>query len=389
MNNQQRVLSILHNQPCDRIPVVHFGYWRETLAKWAAQGHIAQIDAENWRDSNAADYRISTSLGFDFNWSINFNPGTNLQPAFPIETIATFADGSMHQRNNLGVTELVKPGLRSIPAEIEHLLKDRASWEEHYRWRMQWNPERITRAAVPDGNGDRLPLAQGGLEYSQSENRTQPLGLFCGSLLGILRNIIGLVGMSYMMVDDEDLFTEIIETNAELCYQNVKAALETGAKFDFAHFWEDICGANGPLISPAMFREKFGPHYRRITDLLKAHGVDIVSVDCDGKIDLLIPVWLENGVNTMFPIEVGAWNASFAPWRRQYGEAIRGVGGVDKRVFCKDRAAIDKEIDRLLPMIEMGGYIPCIDHRLPPESEWDLVSYYCDQARQRFVMHHA
>jgi len=49
---------------------------------------------------------------------------------------------------------------------------------------------------------------------------------------------------------------------------NVKYALESGAKFDFGHFWEDICFKNGPLIALAVFAEKVGPHYRRITDLL-------------------------------------------------------------------------------------------------------------------------
>ena len=56
-----------------------------------------------------------------------------------------------------------------------------------------------------------------------------------------------------------------------------------------------------------------------------------LSLDCDGWIDHLIPIWLENGVNTMFPIEVGTWNASIAPWREKYGKKILGVGGMNKK----------------------------------------------------------
>ena len=81
----------------------------------------------------------------------------------------------------------------------------------------------------------------------------------------------------------------------------------------------------------------------------------------------------------MFPIEVGTWEASIEPWRRQYGEYVRGVGGMDKRVFAEDYAAIDREIERLKRLIDLGGYIPCPDHRIAPDAKWDNVKYYCDK----------
>ena len=47
--------------------------------------------------------------------------------------------------------------------------------------------------------------------------------------------------------------------------------------------------------------------------------------------------------------------------------------------------AIDAEIERLKPLVELGGYIPCPDHRIPLEAEWDLVRYYCDRMRATFA----
>jgi uroporphyrinogen decarboxylase len=122
-----------------------------------------------------------------------------------------------------------------------------------------------------------------------------------------------------------------------------------------------------------------------VTELLSEHGVNIVSLDCDGKIDKLIPAWLENGVNTMFPIEVGTWEASIAPWRAQYGQTLRGVGGMDKRVFSRDYAAVDAEIERLRPLVELGGYIPCPDHRIAPDAKWENTQYYCERMREIFA----
>ncbi len=196
--------------------------------------------------------------------------------------------------------------------------------------------------------------------------------------------MVGVTGATYIYCEDEALFDEMINVTAELCYQCTKALLETGAKFDYAHYWEDICFKNGPLVTPWVFDEKVGPHYKRISDLLHQYGINIVSVDCDGQIDSLIPTWLNNGVNTMFPIEVGTWNASIAPWREQYGKELRGVGGMNKTVFARDRAAIDAEVERLRPLVDLGGYIPCPDHRIAPDAHWDNVQYYCERMHQVF-----
>jgi uroporphyrinogen decarboxylase len=209
-------------------------------------------------------------------------------------------------------------------------------------------------------------------------------GLFCGSLLGRVRNILGVEGLNYVFAEDEALFDEIIAASADLCYACVQYALESGAKFDFAHFWEDICFKSGPLIHPMIFDMKVGPHYKRITDLVSSYGIDVVSLDCDGMIDDLIPTWFENGVNTMFPIEVGTWGANIAPWREQYGKDLKGVGGMNKTVFAKDRRAVDEEIARLKALVDLGGYIPCPDHRIAPDAEWDNVTYYCQRAREIF-----
>jgi len=360
MNNARRSLDLLNYQPYDRLPIVHFGYWGETLRKWVQEGHLPAKDGEF--NYYAAMETASSLLGFDFEWYPVYSPNTFLDPMFKPETLQTLPDGSTHFRNAEGVVVLQAPDAGSIPAEIEHLLTDRASWEEHYKPRLQWSANRLGQ--LPD-----------------MSKIDAPLGFHCGSLLGKLRDVLGVVGMSYLMIDDEPLFDEMLQTVGDLCLQSTRAVLATGARFDYAHFWEDICFKNGPLINPDMFAEKIGPLYKTITDEVRKHGIGIVSLDCDGLIDDLIPTWFDNGVNTMFPIEVGTWDASIAPWRAQYGKELRGVGGMNKNVFAQDRAAVDAEIERLKPLIALGGYIPCPDHRIPPTAQWDLVRYYTDQLR--------
>lgn len=81
----------------------------------------------------------------------------------------------------------------------------------------------------------------------------------------------------------------------------------------------------------------------------------------------------------MFPIEVGTWDASIAPWREKYGKELRGVGGMNKNVFSHDFAAVDAEIERLKSLIALGGYIPCPDHRIAPDAKWENVRHYCEK----------
>jgi hypothetical protein len=383
MNNRERALAVLNYEPYDRLPLVHFGFWRETLQKWAAEGHLTAEEARNWADGNGVDAVITAKLGFDLNWANCFHPITRLLPPIEERVLEELPDGARKVLNSDGAVVIQKEGVTSIPTEVDHLLKGREEWEGFFLPRLQFSEERITGTTVSTEGGE-LPFGEGGLDYLRRGEWENPYGLFCGSLYGVIRDWLGLVGSAYLQVDDPVLFDEMIETVGDLCYRCTQSVLETGARFDFAHFWEDICFRSGPLINPRVFREKVGPYYRRITDLLQSHGIPLVSLDCDGKIDALVPIWLENGVNTMFPIEVGVWNGGIEPWRAKYGRELRGVGGMDKRVFARDAAAIDAEVERLRPLVELGGYIPCPDHRIAPDAKWENVRYYCDKMRQTF-----
>lgn len=380
MNHRERIMAVLNYKEYDRLPVVHFGFWRQTLNKWAEEGHISYEEAKGWSDGNPVDASINAKLGFDFDYFSCFTPQWRLYPGFKTEAIKVFPDGSRHVLNKYGVIVLEAPEAGSIPSEVEHLFKGRKEWEEHFKHRLQFSAGRILKANVRV-NDRMVPFDEGGSEFLKSGKRDYFYGLHCGSLFGLIRNFIGVENCSYLYADDEPLYDEIIQTVGELCFQNLKCVLEKGAKFDFAHFWEDICFKNGPLVTPAIFDEKVGPHYKRITGLLKQYGINIVSLDCDGLIDSLIPTWLNNGVNTMFPIEVGTWNASIAPWREKYGKELRGVGGMNKNVFSQDFAAVDAEIERLKPLIALGGYIPCPDHRIAPDAKWENVRHYSEKMR--------
>jgi uroporphyrinogen decarboxylase len=372
MNDREKIKKILLHGDTENIPVVNFGFWTETLRKWTREGHIPKGKV---LDRPMADIEydwITKELGFDFNWHIYYGLDQYiLNPVFEQKVLETYPDGKQKVFNREGAIVLQKPGVASIPAEIDHVLKDRKSWEENYLPRLQFNNDTIDDAIL-----NKLKAGE--------QKREKPIAVFCGSIFGRVRNWLGIEGLSYMSVDDEDLLKDIIDTVGNLCYKGVEKALSYGIKFDYGHFWEDMCYNNGPLVSPSLFNELAAPHYSRITGLLKQHGIDLVSVDCDGKIDSLIPTWLEGGIRIMFPIEIGNWDGNILSMRERYGKELLGVGGVDKSIFGKDRKAIDDELERIRRFVDSGGYIPCPDHRIPPDAVWENVQYYCDKFRTIF-----
>ena len=135
-------------------------------------------------------------------------------------------------------------------------------------------------------------------------------------------------------------------------------------------------------MSPALFDELCAKHYKKRTEPLKKYGIDIVSLDCDGVTEALLPTWVNNGVNTMFPIEVGVWGDQFEKARNKFGNKVLGVGGMNKIALREDKSAVDKEIKRMERLASLGGFIPCPDHRLMPGTKFELVQYYAEKIKE-------
>lgn len=65
-------------------------------------------------------------------------------------------------------------------------------------------------------------------------------------------------------------------------------------------------------------------------------------------------------------------------WRRKFGRSLRLWGGVDKRELARGPAAISAHLREFIPLIEEGGFIPTVDHTVPPDVPWDHFRRYLD-----------
>ena len=362
MNQRQRFNAALHYQPVDRCPITDFGFWDETLVFWREQGLPMSIDMSSIRDYLGMDFSMT---GIDETTGII----NKLDPLFDERVLEDRGDHEVIQQPD-GVQVLRRKFMSSIPHPVKHLLTDRESWRKYYKPRL--NPS--TTGRYPLDWAARVP------NWRDAE-RSNIIFLRGGGLYGYLRDWMGMQNLSLVLYDDPAWFEEMVETLCDLFVGMLEYVLSTGGIFDGCHMWEDMCYNAGPLISPKHFRQFLMPHYRRIIDVLHKHGVEIVSLDCDGRIAKLAPLWWEVGINVMFPFEIGSWHADPYDFRRRFGKDLRIIGGFDKNILRGDLAGIAAEVRRLGPLVEEGGFIPHCDHLVPPDVPLKNYLFYLREAR--------
>ncbi len=365
MNHSERFDATMHYQPRDRTPLCDFGFWDETFVIWYDQGLPRDIywtsEDHNHTEFFGVDYSIDSCTR-----ATGITVG--LLPEFEEKVLEDRGEYVLLQQKD-GVQVLRRKFMSSIPLPQHHLLTDRASWNQYYKPRLD-----------PD-NPDRFPPDWAERVRRWQAGHDEVIALPGGSLYGWIRNWMGLENLSYVLYDDPAWFEEMVTTVADCIIGTLSRALEAGVHFNACGMWEDMCYRSGPLISPQHFKQFLVPHYRRIVDLLHKHDIDVVWVDCDGKIDELVPLWLEAGINCMFPLEVGTWGADPIQYRQEYGKDLLMMGGFDKHILQSTKQEIEKEVYRLAPLVEEGGYIGFCDHRVPPDVPLENYLFFLEKIR--------
>lgn len=319
------------------------GVWDETPDRWR-------------RDGMPEDY----DFGYDY---VSGGTGVVIGYYPPWETGVVEDEGDTQLiRDEYGIIKRVFKGASSIPQFVSFPVGSREDWEEAKRRLDPENPGRY-----PDDIGERAAQVR-------REGKLLSFGgTHLGGFFSFIRELCGEDGY-YLFFDEPELVREMLSFQVHR-FTTMMRRIAEHAPIDTITFWEDMCYKNGSLISPDMFREFILEPYRQTIAVAKECGVQVVDVDSDGKIDELIPLWLEAGVTMLHPMEVAA-GSDVVALKRQYGDDLAMHGGIDKRALAESRDAIDREIERVRPAYEMGGYFPRVDHAVPVNVPFELFVYY-------------
>jgi hypothetical protein len=360
-------------------------FWQQTIDRWHGEGLPADVDNPE---------RVNRFFQVDRRLLLNLRTG--LWPAFEktvLEeteqfTVSINEDGEIIKEFKGSAAE------SSMPEYLRHLVSSRADWEQLKKERL--NPDSPGRDSFEirlDGQ-ILIESAPGADNFTEArgmlENSDLPVDLFVGSMFGWQRNWMGLQGISYVLYDDEDLVAEMVDHLANLAlsaFQRVLGALNV--PIDLASWWEDMAYNHGPLISPRLFRRLMVPQYERVNQELRRHGIRLIGVDSDGNCEKLIGPWMDAGLNCVFPNEVAA-GSDVVALRQQFGRELRLIGGIDKRALAGGPDAIRAELDRRLPLVAEGGYLPAVDHSVPPDISLNDYHAYLDyqEERSQFYLDH-
>ncbi len=351
---RERFHATMRYDAPDRVPYWEvIGFWGQTLDRWRDEGM-------------PGDVHLPIYFGFDRREGLPVNLG--LAPGFKAERIDEDEQYEFWRDGSGVVSKALKYDQQSIPQYHSFPVRDRATWDE---FRKRLNPHSPCRYH---------PYWE---EYKRSmTDRDYPISIHAGSIYGWVRNWTGVENVSILVYDDPALVEGMMADLADFICEVIRPALEQIPDIDYAVMWEDMCFKSGPLLSPEHFRKWMVPQYQKITSLLRKHGVDIILVDCDGNHDLLNPLWLEGGLSGVYPLEVAAGEDPVR-LRGEYGNDLHLVGGIDKRVLARDAKAIDAELEAKVPfMVERGGWIPSIDHAVPPDVPFGNYMHYLERLHE-------
>jgi len=355
MTTRERLLATLDLAPVDRLPNLEFGYWDATLHRWHDEGLPPSVQTGREAESYFGLEGIET---FEYVPLIN-----GLWPPFRRQVVAERGEHRLVQDENGVLYEELKQG-ESIPRYVKFPISSPRDWEVFRRERLDWSREDRVQGSVVD-----FVRAQ--------HQQGRPVRFDAGSLYGWLRNWMGVENLSIALMTEPAWVGAMMDHLKEMTIHLLRAHITTDMAVDLAWWWEDMCYNHGPLLSPQLFEQLMVPRYKEVVEELRHHGIRHSVVDCDGKIDQLVPGWLQAGIRVMFPIE--ALHTSPHQLRRVHGENVLLIGGVNKHALIAGQAAIDRELESLAPLVSDGGYIPTVDHRVPPDVSLQNYLYYLQQ----------
>ena len=363
---RERFIECMHFGSPDRVPLEPGGPRESTLAAWHAQGLPAGKD---WQEA------LREELGLP-EWRRKPQPDLgvvlHILPVFEERVLEHNAGHYIVQDWMGAVTEIsdrydytyIRSAKDFVTRKWHRFpVENRADWQERIAWRYD-----------PDGAG-RFP-ADFNARCQAWSTREEVLFLGMNGPFWQMREWLGFENLCTLFADDPAWIADLCAFWRDYSLEMLERILAR-TSVDHIQIGEDMAYKLHSMISPRQARQYLLPVWRACIDKIKTHCPQaVVTIDSDGYIGELLPLFIEAGFDATWPVEVAAGNDIVA-FRRTYGRSLAYGGGLDKRALAAGGETMRAELLRVIPpLLEQGGFIPGCDHGIPPDIAWpDFIAY--------------
>jgi uroporphyrinogen decarboxylase len=361
---RQRVeMTINHLQP-DRVPFdigsTACNFTNDLFLKIKKHMGITSSDILMRPDESAAYYNddLLEALGTDFRHLFLLPPdNVDLQPA---QDGGVTSEWGLKKRKMNGLSVIVNKPLEK--AGIDDI--DRYPWPDPHN------------SARTKGLRERAERLYRDTHYAIA-SRAVSHGFF--ELAWELR---GMEAFLMDMLADKMFANKLLDKTLEIQMGLYEALLsQTGEYVQIVETADDYGTQNGPLLSPALFREMIKPRRKQLNELIRrlAPRAKIFHHTC-GSVYKIVDDLIETGVDILNPVQPLAKDMDSFRLKKEFGDRLVFHGGVDEQVALPgSKAVLEKEIKtRIDAFAPGGGYIIAPTSNFQTDTSIENIVFYLE-----------
>jgi len=210
-----------------------------------------------------------------------------------------------------------------------------------------------------------------------------------GSLSSLYMICCYLRGMENFLIDlafNKKLAEYIIKEVGEFCIEFNKRELQSiGSEALYYGTWDDVCGTDGMMFNPELFKRYFLPIYKELINNNKRYGLFFGWHVC-GSVHEVLPLMIDAGIDVFDVVQTSAKDMKIENIFKLYGKSVCLHGSLDiqKLLVGKNVDEIKEEIRKIKYLWgERGGIILAPSHETLPDTPIEnIIAIYEEVNKQ-------
>jgi uroporphyrinogen decarboxylase len=368
MNARERVWAALNHQEPDRIPIdlgatIVSSITRSAyieLKKYLGMPleEIAMLD--NVQQLPYVDEALMQRFGVDFRLV--------QLPAATAPGLSVFEDGDYYAFIDRWGSKLHMPKEGGLYYDwVDFPIKETTMEAlDQYHW-PQPDPQSY----------NRILAEQARALYQNTDYALVGSAVIGGGIFEQPSRTMGLQNFFMALVAEPKFADRLMERITDIYIESCNNYLdELGQYLQVFTFWDDVCGQDGWLIRPDLYRKMIKPKQRRLVEAIKKKtDAKLFYHSCGATFDL-IPDLIDLGFDILNPVQVSAKGMDTRRLKETFGkDIVFWGGGVDtQRVlpFGKPAEVVDEVKRRIDDLAPGGGFVFAAVHNVqafvPPQN---------------------